>query len=204
MVDWIPDFITQAMTFWGTAKNRYQMEVPESMLKKVPDDYELFSSKKGWKRYRTSEIDDMLAELGDSEDRKDAALKDTMRRIFHSYDDRWEMVSLSRKNVESEKACILIYLWCVHIDLKRRCIYQNISLMTSTLLSDLLMTPVLWPCELTFGILWHFDDLNTLTLKIDLLVTSDSLMTSTLGPDLLVTSDLFMTPTLRPWELTFC
>ncbi|XP_021365348.1 DNA mismatch repair protein Msh6-like isoform X1 [Mizuhopecten yessoensis] len=80
----------KAMTFWGTGKNRYQMEVPESALKRVPDDYELFSSKKGWKRYRTSEIDEYLSELADAEERKDAALKDTMRRIFHSFDERYK------------------------------------------------------------------------------------------------------------------
>ncbi|XP_033727077.1 LOW QUALITY PROTEIN: DNA mismatch repair protein Msh6-like [Pecten maximus] len=80
----------KAMTFWGTGKNRYQMEVPESALKRVPDNYELFSSKKGWKRYRTSEIDEYLSELADAEERKDSALKDTMRRIFHSFDERYK------------------------------------------------------------------------------------------------------------------
>ncbi|XP_069105499.1 DNA mismatch repair protein Msh6-like [Argopecten irradians] len=80
----------KTMTFWGTGKNRYQMEVPESALKRVPDDYELFSSKKGWKRYRTAEIDEYLSELADAEERKDVALKDTMRRIFHSFDERYK------------------------------------------------------------------------------------------------------------------
>lgn len=47
------------------------------------------SSKKGAKRYRTTVIEDMLAELVDAEERKDAALKDVMRRIFHSFDERY-------------------------------------------------------------------------------------------------------------------
>ena len=76
------------MVYWGTGKNRYQMEVPEYAFKRVPDEYELFSSKKGFNRYRTPEINNFLVKLADAEDRKDSALKDTMRRIFHSYDER--------------------------------------------------------------------------------------------------------------------
>ncbi|XP_064596885.1 DNA mismatch repair protein Msh6-like [Liolophura sinensis] len=76
----------QSVTYWGSAKNRYQMEIPENVAKKVPDEYELTSSKKGWKRYRTKWIEELLAELSDAEDKKDAALKDVMRRIFHKFD----------------------------------------------------------------------------------------------------------------------
>lgn len=72
--------------YWGTGKNRYQIEVPESVCKRVPDDYEVMSSKKGWKRYRTKEIEQLLAKITDAEDRKSAALKDTMRRVFHKFD----------------------------------------------------------------------------------------------------------------------
>ncbi|KAK6167624.1 hypothetical protein SNE40_021604 [Patella caerulea] len=78
----------RAIVYWGTGKNRYQMEIPEVAVPRIPDDYNLMSSKKGWKRYRTTEIDDMLVTLTDAEDRKDAALKDVMRRLFHSFDER--------------------------------------------------------------------------------------------------------------------
>ncbi|XP_067666471.1 DNA mismatch repair protein Msh6-like [Haliotis asinina] len=77
-----------AMVYWGTAKNRYQMEIPEVAWKRVPMEYEVMSSKKGWKRYRTPDIEDMLADLTEAEDRKDTALKDTMRRVFYSFDER--------------------------------------------------------------------------------------------------------------------
>ncbi|XP_046358330.1 DNA mismatch repair protein Msh6-like [Haliotis rufescens] len=77
-----------AMVYWGTAKNRYQMEIPEVAWKRVPNEYEVMSSKKGWKRYRTPDIEDMLADLTEAEDRKDTALKDTMRRVFSSFDER--------------------------------------------------------------------------------------------------------------------
>ncbi|KAK3088442.1 hypothetical protein FSP39_019294 [Pinctada imbricata] len=79
----------RTLVYWGSGKNRYQIEVPESMLKRVPDEYVLMSSKKGWKRFRTKEIEKHIADLVDAEERKDVALKDTMRRIFHSFDERY-------------------------------------------------------------------------------------------------------------------
>lgn len=78
--------IFQTLVYWGSAKNRYQIEVPESAVKNVPNEYRLMSSKKGAKRFRTTAIEDMLVELSDAEDRKDVALKDVMRRIFYNFD----------------------------------------------------------------------------------------------------------------------
>lgn len=78
------------LTYWGSGKNRYQIEVPESALKRIPDEYHLMSSKKGAKRYRTTDIEDQLVDLTDAEERKDAALKDTMRRLFYSFDERYK------------------------------------------------------------------------------------------------------------------
>lgn len=74
--------------FWGSGKNRYQMEIPESAVKRVPNEYELKSSKKGWKRYWTNDVQEMLATLTEAEDRKDVAQRDCMRRIFQSFDER--------------------------------------------------------------------------------------------------------------------
>ncbi|XP_048728354.2 DNA mismatch repair protein Msh6-like isoform X2 [Ostrea edulis] len=81
----------RTLTYWGSGKNRYQIEVPESILKRVPDEYNLMSSKKGTKRYRTKEIEDQLVDLTEAEERKDAALKDTMRRLFYSFDERYKL-----------------------------------------------------------------------------------------------------------------
>ncbi|XP_012941985.1 DNA mismatch repair protein Msh6 [Aplysia californica] len=78
----------RSLVYWGNGKNRYQLEVPESALKNIPDSYELMSSKKGAKRYRTDEINDLLAQLTDAEERKACCLKDIMRRIFHNFDER--------------------------------------------------------------------------------------------------------------------
>ena len=79
---------SQTLVYWGTAKNRFQIEVPESAIKNIPHHYELMSSKKGAKRFRTADIEHMLAELTDAEDRKDACLKDIMRRIFYNFDQK--------------------------------------------------------------------------------------------------------------------
>lgn len=71
-----------------TGKNRYQLEVPEVVLKRAgtPDEYRIQSSKKGFKRYWTDDIETKLAELKDAEDKRDAVLQDTMRRIFYNFD----------------------------------------------------------------------------------------------------------------------
>ena len=79
----------QRINYWGTAKNRYQLEVPEEVLSnKSLDDYELQSSKKGFKRFWTDEIKEYLAEMINAEERRDAALKDSMRSVFHTFDER--------------------------------------------------------------------------------------------------------------------
>ena len=40
-----------SLKYFGTNKNRYQLEIPETKCKKLPEDYELTSSKKGFKRF---------------------------------------------------------------------------------------------------------------------------------------------------------
>lgn len=91
--------------YWGSGRNRYQLEVPESVLSRhTPDDYELMSQKKGYRRsefrrnlevicliillcrYWTKDIKRMLEKLVDAESRRDVALKDTMRSLFSSFD----------------------------------------------------------------------------------------------------------------------
>lgn len=70
------------------------MEIPEAVAKKVPNEYELTSSKKGHKRYRTREIEKLLNQMIDAEERRDAALRDVMRRIFAQFDAQWVVHAL--------------------------------------------------------------------------------------------------------------
>ncbi|XP_065595645.1 DNA mismatch repair protein Msh6 isoform X2 [Cyrtonyx montezumae] len=77
----------KSVLYWGTGKNRYQMEIPETAISRnLPEEYELKSTRKGFKRYWTKEIEKMLAELVNAEERRDAALKDCMRRLFYNFD----------------------------------------------------------------------------------------------------------------------
>ncbi|XP_053568202.1 DNA mismatch repair protein Msh6 [Bombina bombina] len=75
------------IVYWGTAKNRFQMEIPESVTERnLPEEYELKSTKKGYKRYWTKTIENMFGDLVNAEERRDAALKDCMRRLFYNFD----------------------------------------------------------------------------------------------------------------------
>ncbi|EDV19356.1 uncharacterized protein TRIADDRAFT_33687, partial [Trichoplax adhaerens] len=77
--------------YWGQGRNRYQIEVPESVLSRyTPNDYELRSRKKGFKRFWTGDILNLIESLTNAEERRDAALKDAMRRIFLKFDEYYE------------------------------------------------------------------------------------------------------------------
>ena len=98
-----------SLKYFGTNKNRYQLEIPETKCKKLPEDYELTSSKKGFKRfllfqfafilfycahlkllihirYWNADIKETLAKLTEAEDRRDAALRNTIKCLFKNFD----------------------------------------------------------------------------------------------------------------------
>ena len=74
--------------FWGTKdKDRFQLEVPEGVLRKgQPADYEAKSSKKGCRRFHTPRIRTLLEELGEAEAQLAEAQRDEMRRLFEKFD----------------------------------------------------------------------------------------------------------------------
>lgn len=82
----------EALVYWGSAKDRFQIEVPEAVSSRVPDDFTLKSRRKGSGktggvvRYWTPETERLLAELVAAEERREAAVKDSLRRIFHRFD----------------------------------------------------------------------------------------------------------------------
>ncbi|TMW60695.1 hypothetical protein Poli38472_000737 [Pythium oligandrum] len=80
------------ISYWGTKKeDRFQLEIPESALQSSqPKEYELKSRKKGYKRFHSPTIRDLLSQLSAAEDRKEVALKDQMRRIFHKFDEDYK------------------------------------------------------------------------------------------------------------------
>lgn len=80
----------RTLAYWGTGRNRYQMEVPDSVSERnIPEEYEVRSTKKGWKRYSTREIERWFSELQSWEEKRGAALKDCMRRLFYNFDKNY-------------------------------------------------------------------------------------------------------------------
>nr|XP_033795890.1 DNA mismatch repair protein Msh6 isoform X1 [Geotrypetes seraphini] len=81
----------KSIVYWGTGKNRCQLEIPENVTERnLPEEYELRSTKKGFKRYWTKAIERMLSDLTTAEERRDAALKDCMRRLFYNFDKNYK------------------------------------------------------------------------------------------------------------------
>ncbi|XP_066598080.1 probable DNA mismatch repair protein Msh6 [Prorops nasuta] len=79
--------------FHGTDKKRFQIEVPDSQVKKVGHGYELQSQRKGFKRYYTAEAKELLARQINAEDTRTKVLNDLNRRIFAQFSDKYDMWS---------------------------------------------------------------------------------------------------------------
>ncbi|XP_003699487.2 DNA mismatch repair protein Msh6 [Megachile rotundata] len=81
------------VTFFGSDKKRYQIEIPDSQVKKVGSGYELTSQRKGYKRYYTAEAKELLSRQIAAEEHKDKVLKDLNRRIFAQFSEKYDMWS---------------------------------------------------------------------------------------------------------------
>uniref|UniRef100_A0A1A8VG93 DNA mismatch repair protein n=1 Tax=Nothobranchius furzeri TaxID=105023 RepID=A0A1A8VG93_NOTFU len=80
----------KTMVYWGTGRNRFQMEVPDSVSERnIPEEYDVRSTKKGYKRYVTKESERLFSELQGLEEKRDAAVKDCMRRLFYNFDKNY-------------------------------------------------------------------------------------------------------------------
>lgn len=65
------------------------MEVPDSACKKVPSHYEVTSQRKGFKRYITEHTKSLLGRMMEAEDKQTLALKETMRKIFNKFSEKY-------------------------------------------------------------------------------------------------------------------
>ncbi|XP_031845386.1 DNA mismatch repair protein Msh6 isoform X2 [Nomia melanderi] len=83
------------VTFHGSDKKRYQIEIPESQVKKVGSGYELQSQRKGFKRYYTAEGKELLSRQINAEEHKDRVLKDLNRRIFAKFSEKYDMWNMA-------------------------------------------------------------------------------------------------------------
>ncbi|XP_048456588.1 DNA mismatch repair protein Msh6 [Rhincodon typus] len=92
----------RSVVYWGSGRNRYQLEVPENVAdRRVPEEYELKSTKKGYKRYWTKAIEQLLDTMNNAEERRDSALQDCMRRLFYNFDKNY-------KNWQAAVDCIAV------------------------------------------------------------------------------------------------
>nr|XP_042907629.1 DNA mismatch repair protein Msh6-like [Parasteatoda tepidariorum] len=72
----------------NVGKNRFLLEVPENQ--KFPSYYEFIGAKKGFKRFYTKDIKDLLSVLSAAENTRDTALRDTTRKIFELFDKHYK------------------------------------------------------------------------------------------------------------------
>ncbi|XP_058798739.1 probable DNA mismatch repair protein Msh6 [Phymastichus coffea] len=83
----------------GTDKKRYQIEIPDTQMKKVGRGYELQGSRKGFKRYTTAETKELLGRQIEAEEQKDRVLKDSNRKIFEKFSQHYEKWSNAVYNI---------------------------------------------------------------------------------------------------------
>jgi DNA mismatch repair protein MSH6 len=74
------------LKYWGSNKDRYQIEVPMNLAGKVPKEWTSKSQKKTHRRFWTPKIERYLDELVAAEERLAVAQKDTLRRVFEKFD----------------------------------------------------------------------------------------------------------------------
>lgn len=79
--------------YFGTNKDRYQLEVPMAMVSKVPSSWTTKSQKKSHRRYWTTWIENKLDQLTAAEDRLIVAQNDTIRKIFAKFDEKRDLWS---------------------------------------------------------------------------------------------------------------
>lgn len=78
----------QNINFYHTGRNRYHLEIPENIAKNLDSEYEMSSSRKGFKRMITVKLKELIEELTMAEQRRDEIRGDVMRRVFADFDCR--------------------------------------------------------------------------------------------------------------------
>ncbi|XP_058187807.1 DNA mismatch repair protein MSH6 isoform X1 [Rhododendron vialii] len=80
------------VTYVTIGKDAYLLEVPESLCGRIPENYELRSSKKGFFRYWTPTIKRLIGELSQAESEKESKLKSILQRLvgrFCEHHNKW-------------------------------------------------------------------------------------------------------------------
>lgn len=75
----------KTLTYFGSAKNRYQLQVPEAHVKKVPNDWRIETGRAGFKRFYTPVIDDYFARLTIYEEQMKRILDGVLSGVFEEF-----------------------------------------------------------------------------------------------------------------------
>ncbi|XP_078179988.1 MUTS homolog 6 [Carex rostrata] len=88
-----------SINYVNVGKDKYLLEVPESLGGSVPRNYTLQASKKGYFRYWTPKIKEMLQELSQAEEEKEKSLKGILQRLIQQFSEnhcKWrQLVSVT-------------------------------------------------------------------------------------------------------------
>lgn len=76
---------TRHIEYFGTAKNRYQIQIPEAYCNNVPDDYQIETTRKGFKRYYTSKVIKLFNQMTTYEEEMKRTLDGIMSTIFEQF-----------------------------------------------------------------------------------------------------------------------
>ncbi|PAN12331.1 hypothetical protein PAHAL_2G259800 [Panicum hallii] len=84
-----------SVTYVNVGKDMYLIEVPESLGGSVPGNYQLQSTKKGFYRYWTPELKELISELSKAEAEKESKLKGILQnliQLFVEHHSEWRQL----------------------------------------------------------------------------------------------------------------
>jgi len=91
---WRKKLRDSSIAYWtpaGTTTEPFQLSVSEETLKKMgtPEGFQQMSSKKGWRRFWTDEIRDLVADHLEAKAAEEAALASVARRLFSDFSQQY-------------------------------------------------------------------------------------------------------------------
>lgn len=78
-------FGSDMINYVTVGKEQYQIEIPESMLAKVPQEYEARSSRKGFRRFWTPKVKQLLQDLTDAQAQREASLRGILQGLIRQF-----------------------------------------------------------------------------------------------------------------------
>lgn len=84
-------FKNQCIAFVTVGKDRFQLEIPDSLQKKVPPEYSVESQRKGFRRYSTPIVKQLLADLVLEEEHREAALNNILQGLLARFGENYSL-----------------------------------------------------------------------------------------------------------------